>query len=224
MCFVFSLVCFGIIPARAGFTMTRRTRPPWTPDHPRSRGVYGSDCAYALAAGGSSPLARGLRAVARQATLRARIIPARAGFTARAHAPTRGATDHPRSRGVYSGVAAGSLSKAGSSPLARGLRTARPRGPSCRRDHPRSRGVYGSGRGRFPRRRGSSPLARGLHGLLLGLGAAGRIIPARAGFTRAPGSAPHAWSDHPRSRGVYETMACSHDSVTGSSPLARGLR
>ena len=30
----------GIIPARAGFTHPRSTRPPRKPDHPRSRGVY----------------------------------------------------------------------------------------------------------------------------------------------------------------------------------------
>ena len=50
---------------------------------------------------GSSPLARGLLDDAARAAHDARIIPARAGFTAM---PARGAglcSDHPRSRGVY---------------------------------------------------------------------------------------------------------------------------
>ena len=52
----------GIIPARAGFT------PPAPPsqhsrrDHPRSRGVYANEEDRVKAAGGSSPLARGLLA------------------------------------------------------------------------------------------------------------------------------------------------------------------
>ena len=51
----------GIIPARAGFTrrVPHLDRPD--ADHPRSRGVYGLTLALAVAAGGSSPLARGLR-------------------------------------------------------------------------------------------------------------------------------------------------------------------
>ena len=70
-----------IIPARAGFTLMRRT--PWCVhrDHPRSRGVY--QCERSLMANvlGSSPLARGLRATAGGRFLRCGIIPARAGFT-----------------------------------------------------------------------------------------------------------------------------------------------
>ena len=50
----------GIIPARAGFTVTAATRPAVLPDHPRSRGVYGDHGDRLEVGQGSSPLARGL--------------------------------------------------------------------------------------------------------------------------------------------------------------------
>ena len=71
---------------------------------------------------------------------------------------------------------------------------------------------------------GSSPLARGLpraqsqHSSLL------RIIPARAGFTASPPTWPGTWTDHPRSRGVYDGGLSTHEAAAGSSPLARGLQ
>ena len=71
---------------------------------------------------------------------------------------------------------------------------------------------------------GSSPLARGLPLLdELGLREVG-IIPARAGFTPAPQSRPSEAWDHPRSRGVYNNLTSYNVEMTGSSPLARGLR
>ena len=153
---------------------------------------------------GSSPLARGLRAPLSFVDRLARIIPARAGFTAGDPVLYWDGEDHPRSRGVYQ-VREGLIPHArGSSPLARGLqfdrriRVARERIIPARAgftppklmvgrppwDHPRSRGVYNkhfkilSGNG------GSSPLARGLLVINLATGAMCRIIPARAGFTR----------------------------------------
>ena len=51
----------GIIPARAGFTLTIRASRASTPDHPRSRGVYISSLRAFSDPIGSSPLARGLR-------------------------------------------------------------------------------------------------------------------------------------------------------------------
>ena len=72
-----------IIPARAGFTAIRTTTPSPRADHPRSRGVYGDKIMTMLRTQGSSPLARGLRASGESACGQERIIPARAGFTAR---------------------------------------------------------------------------------------------------------------------------------------------
>ena len=51
-----------------------------------------------------------------------------------------------------------------------------------------------------------------------------RIIPARAGFTRAWQRSPSAQQDHPRSRGVYRRVISEMCMNRGSSPLARGLR
>ena len=51
------------------------------------------------------------------------IIPARAGFTAADYDGVTFDEDHPRSRGVYALRKAALKSEAGSSPLARGLRS-----------------------------------------------------------------------------------------------------
>ena len=111
----------GIIPARAGFTNTAGSIMKWVTDHPRSRGVYVGPARAQAASGGSSPLARGLPGPCRSSASRTRIIPARAGFTAKSKrwgAPTK---DHPRSRGVYGRGRADRWGMRGSSPLARGL-------------------------------------------------------------------------------------------------------
>ena len=194
--------------------------------------------------GGSSPLARGLRIQFGPFMLERGIIPARAGFTARAGSPTDAARDHPRSRGVYCRAWGIANVLVGSSPLARGLRwtvkgARRPRGiiparagftrlsaalRAGLRDHPRSRGVYVT-RGSSPgATSGSSPLARGLRQGGQGPGAGGGIIPARAGFTERRGVHGPLQRDHPRSRGVYERIVDALNTDTGSSPLARGLR
>ena len=111
----------GIIPARAGFTTWSKIAQPARGDHPRSRGVYRGAGPVRRTGPGSSPLARGLRAVTPTEGARLRIIPARAGFT---HQPVRGVgerRDHPRSRGVYANDEIDRWTKTGSSPLARGL-------------------------------------------------------------------------------------------------------
>ena len=152
----------GSSPLARGLPMQQKHL--WIPrlDHPRSRGVYVSGLSSALALAGSSPLARGLLVVRSCALPLLRIIPARAGFTAREGRRRPERSDHPRSRGVYRSALAASASGPGSSPLARGLRghqgrtepltriiparagfTPTTSTPSpTRSDHPRSRGVY----------------------------------------------------------------------------------
>ena len=214
-----------IIPARAGFT----GYPAWVrsraPDHPRSRGVYRIGVVLRRWLRGSSPLARGLLEVVVTAPDLARIIPARAGFTATGSANSRTPGDHPRSRGVYTWPLVLWAKSCGSSPLARGLPPSRRgRDPEARiiparagftlgphrnprepRDHPRSRGVYCEDLVHRFVRKGSSPLARGL---LLGDVDDDKwpgIIPARAGFTEDGGVGGVSHGDHPRSRGVYSS-------------------
>ena len=233
-----------IIPARAGFTMGHSTLTPQTRDHPRSRGVYWYCTVEGRWGLGSSPLARGLRGDATVSGNSDRIIPARAGFTPR---PTRrwdGARDHPRSRGVYSAPLPRLPCVLGSSPLARGLQPHRLDANSSggiiparagftwtmtalsllAGDHPRSRGVYRQGEDDRVEVEGSSPLAWGLQVRRHHQRAQRRIIPARAGFTVSPATARTICSDHPRSRGVYLDREVLSRAVSGSSPLARGLR
>ena len=216
-------------------------RYPW--DHPRSRGVYISRSRSRTSSGGSSPLARGLPSAGTSTTTLRGIIPARAGFTPGSSQHGSTGSDHPRSRGVYSLSLFGWKMGWGSSPLARGLHYAAPGAvdrdgiiparagftPAQRAadpplwDHPRSRGVYVSGDDHEGWRTGSSPLARGLPPAEKPSLRARRIIPARAGFTRAtsPGRGPGR--DHPRSRGVYSSTGSGRAPTNGSSPLARGL-
>ena len=111
----------GIIPARAGFTMRSFSACPPSSDHPRSRGVYPVTAPYCTAAGGSSPLARGLPGSCERKRSFARIIPARAGFTIWPSPCASCVLDHPRSRGVYVAGSAINDVPVGSSPLARGL-------------------------------------------------------------------------------------------------------
>ena len=172
------------------------------------------------------------------------IIPARAGFTEGPPAAVPARRDHPRSRGVYRPQRQALHQRGGSSPLARGLHPAGPGllgaggiiparagftpccGPTPTRswDHPRSRGVYTGARVPVCPPTGSSPLARGLRERPWEPRGRPRIIPARAGFTRARRRGSCRRRDHPRSRGVYATGSSKPGGSAGSSPLARGLR
>ena len=213
----------GIIPARAGFTGRAWAAFQGRGDHPRSRGVYLSRSSPLTISTGSSPLARGLRALTVVDHQADGIIPARAGFTPGHHPPAPGTPDHPRSRGVYVSLWCPVGRRGGSSPLARGLHAkaldvmrelriipARAgftivlssRGPPSA-DHPRSRGVYRRQRIWTLSSAGSSPLARGLLYRAWAAETHAGIIPARAGFTQQQGLAARGFGDHPRSRGVY---------------------
>ena len=212
-----------IIPARAGFTIWFKPLSVSPVDHPRSRGVYVTVNDAQLRRAGSSPLARGLLIERKIEISGVRIIPARAGFTARVYQPLRAVWDHPRSRGVYPRGPRGPSAPGGSSPLARGLRalisvlcpntgiiparagfTGQPiLSATVAQDHPRSRGVYDGSDPDGTLVRGSSPLARGLLPRGTQSRQGRRIIPARAGFTINVTGSSIQFRDHPRSRGVY---------------------
>ena len=136
------MVTSRIIPARAGFTWTNTGARASRWDHPRSRGVYSRARDRDTWPAGSSPLARGLQRGGRQARRRARIIPARAGFTRTSPLKASWTPDHPRSRGVYFVGTSFSSRPLGSSPLARGLPREASIAHQAQQDHPRSRGVY----------------------------------------------------------------------------------
>ena len=110
-----------IIPARAGFTDSGQVWDMHVTDHPRSRGVYADAQRDGRGRPGSSPLARGLHDRVAFRSARARIIPARAGFTAVDPVAVFNSGDHPRSRGVYRLPIDFLCMTHGSSPLARGL-------------------------------------------------------------------------------------------------------
>ena len=152
-----------------------------------------------------------------------RIIPARAGFTGGARVHVRDETDHPRSRGVYSLDAIVDAAFQGSSPLARGLLLVQCCDPQAPRIIPARAGFTRACQRVSNMLRGSSPLARGLRGVDADLEAEVGIIPARAGFTGAGSRRGPSGRDHPRSRGVYESVTLLSEVSRGSSPLARGL-
>ena len=152
----------GLIPARAGSTTQRLSRPSMLGAHPRSRGEH---TAVIIADGeylGSSPLARGALVRRQPRNTLGRLIPARAGSTVACARAGVGARAHPRSRGEHEVPGTGIVTSWGSSPLARGARdgclVGEPRGrliparagstgngarpPTGGTAHPRSRGEH----------------------------------------------------------------------------------
>ena len=200
------------IPARAGNTFARETRPSRLLPHPSPAHLcYGIHTgrvrvrrkpyvkpdvlsrASAPRGGygppdpphffGSSPLARGTRVAEQAHAPSDRFIPARAGNTARLRGTATGRTVHPRSRGEHPIITPRSMLPAGSSPLARGTR-------------------LGAERPRHRR----------------------RFIPARAGNTTGPGPRGGCRPVHPRSRGEHHDELVFTCPNVGSSPLARGTQ
>ena len=235
-------ICLRIIPARAGSTSPHSRGRTQFRDHPRSCGehpvVLHKDTDYT----GSSPLVRGALCKIRVVNGISGIIPARAGSTIRDLNVARGTWDHPRSCGEHFSSGLKVPVDAGSSPLVRGA----PAAPwnlspergiiparagstpwTCRRsrqagDHPRSCGEHPEGEAANYFKEGSSPLVRGAPDVLKPNLVIVRIIPARAGSTRARSRRPWSRWDHPRSCGEHRPTSASTSSGIGSSPLVRG--
>ena len=232
------------IPARAG-----NTRPPTATDapapvHPRSRGEHTQLPFAEQIAFGSSPLARGTRAAARETRPVGRFIPARAGNTRPPTASCPPPPVHPRSRGEHGYPLLTAAACDGSSPLAR--RTPGQHDPE-RADHrfiparagnthfreiihdlppvhPRSRGEHAYATRADLVARGSSPLARGTRDEGQRAIVPLRFIPARAGNTIRTAWPPGTAPVHPRSRGEHPGCGRGTFGSGGSSPLARGTR
>ena len=171
----------GLIPARAGTTASCTHALLRPGAHPRSRGDHTVGRIRVFTVGGSSPLARGPRAVHVVHTSHRGLIPARAGTTGMPSAIASRLRAHPRSRGDHRFSSHGPITWMGSSPLARGPpstsdRTSTSTGliparagttmrlPTTSRSpwaHPRSRGDHNHMTANIIKGLGSSPLARG---------------------------------------------------------------
>ena len=210
--------------------------------HPRSRGDHTPPTVPAPSLTGSSPLARGpLWQDAATGHVRG-LIPARAGTTSQLWPYSTASRAHPRSRGDHLKVVVRHISRAGSSPLARGPpcaadgyrrrsgliparagTTKNSHGLHCKiRAHPRSRGDHCYRPAILRMGEGSSPLARGPRVEAAKAGEVYGLIPARAGTTIIMTTSSQKERAHPRSRGDHVICAVQASLCRGSSPLARG--
>ncbi len=108
------------IPAGAGNTFRSAVAASPSPVHPRRRGEHSGIEISLLAAGGSSPQARGTRPGGCPACSCRRFIPAGAGNTDPECSGRRLRTVHPRRRGEHFSARAKGWGNSGSSPQARG--------------------------------------------------------------------------------------------------------
>ena len=95
--------------------------------------------------------------------------------------------------------------------------------PSAPRDHPRSRGEYTPFDVVRGQKSGSSPLSRGIRRRVRCEEMREGIIPALAGNTSPPPRPSPIAEDHPRSRGEYFRRRMLATTLSGSSPLSRGI-
>ena len=91
----------GLIPARAGSTISSRTSRGPSGAHPRSRGEHRLHPSNPPEGKGSSPLARGARTRTPDRPVSGGLIPARAGSTSATWERSRRRWAHPRSRGEH---------------------------------------------------------------------------------------------------------------------------
>ena len=113
---------YGLIPARAGTTISASFSRRSARAHPRSRGDHRHSIPIERAFAGSSPLARGPLVTPVWNGIKAGLIPARAGTTADYRRGNRRSRAHPRSRGDHVENVIAPVFTWGSSPLARGPR------------------------------------------------------------------------------------------------------
>ena len=211
-----------LIPACAGSTSRTFLDCPCTTAHPRMRGEHLRHYPADGSALGSSPHARGARPVLGDDDTRVRLIPACAGSTRGGLRPRPGTAAHPRMRGEHGGRLIGQSGQPGSSPHARGARSAGHVAWVDKGLIPACAGSTGSILGRCAVLDGSSPHARGAltdrrpHLRHNGL------IPACAGSTTISTPYRRVTGAHPRMRGEHSLKCTVSPASHGSSPHARG--
>ena len=171
-----------------------------------------------------------------------RLIPARAGKTARAACGTRAFRAHPRACGENPGDRTEAATLEGSSPRVRGKRAVdrAPHGPpgliparagktreaaaliAGSPAHPRACGENFAPPQRHSGSQGSSPRVRGKRKLVVSALADRRLIPARAGKTPACPPGEPGRGAHPRACGENEVAGRGGEVPCGSSPRVRG--
>ena len=133
----------GLIPARAGSTVTATCIFGRVRAHPRPCGEHMGRKAIGPANQGSSPPVRGARTVGDSAGVQPGLIPARAGSTSFSGAHRHPGRAHPRPCGEHGRGSGDPCTGRGSSPPVRGARN--------------SRNVLGAALGLIPARAGSTP-------------------------------------------------------------------
>ena len=229
-----------IIPARAGQTSSIWRDSSASTDHPRACGANSFFLSSHVLGFGSSPRVRGKQREGAELRLSGRIIPARAGQTARRSTRRRTSPDHPRACGANAAIGGGILASdhpracgansssrcvadcsTGSSPRA-GQTNSTSNWMCGKADHPRACGANSGLTYLVPSVAGSSPRVRGkrILGSLLRVGC--RIIPARAGQTSGPRNTKPSATDHPRACGANSLSKTCMFPLSGSSPRVRG--
>ena len=232
------------IPASAGNTYSTNRYLSCRTVHPRERGEHWGRTGWSGSTAGSSPRARGTHDERPLRVHHVRFIPASAGNTNETIWACWCAAVHPRERGEHQDDMTTRRPRHGSSPRARGTRSADSplsalprfipasagntplpaRRPASRPVHPRERGEHVNPALLTLTFAGSSPRARGT----LDRGSPGetlmRFIPASAGNTLC--ASPQADTDtvHPRERGEHRNRGDAAVRQRGSSPRARGTR
>ena len=211
----------GLIPARAGKTMTRDSPPVSSPAHPRACGENGPEEDQHERLRGLIPARAGKTTGGGGTPPPGGLIPACAGKTQVPDCAVAGEGAHPRACGENSTRSRHPARASGSSPrvrgkleeqgqddAVRGLIPARAGKTHCELNrtrggaaHPRACGENTATIPKCPQIAGSSPRVRGKPGMTAHAIAWRRLIPARAGKTGARSAPRTKRSAHPRACG-----------------------
>ena len=231
-----------LIPARAGKTPDRGSRPDRPQAHPRAGGENRLLDGVVTLGDGSSPRGRGKPKVLARAVSAVRLIPARAGKTIVLSSGAMFSPAHPRAGGENNRSRRGRRTLPGSSPRGRGKHgpgtlqaliarlipaRAGKTAPVCNsvhkhRAHPRAGGENPKCYPFHTTKTGSSPRGRGKRADSTPNIFPQRLIPARAGKTSRSQAKMPAFGAHPRAGGENRAGNRKRACIPGSSPRGRG--